>query len=119
VSFSLYGTMLAGGCIALGLAIPRMPRVFARLAFVPVGEPVFPTVPRRAVQQLGEPQAARTTYRSAPSTKLSLASLPGDARVGGTDFVHDELELPIAGPDRLACVQALSADTSSPQGETH
>jgi len=87
---SSMGAMLAtywllGGFFAalilLDVAVARLPRALARLAFVRVGDEVRLPVPRATAALLPAAEDVSTNYREAPSRTLSLASFARGARV--------------------------------------
>jgi hypothetical protein len=79
--------------IALSAALVRIPRIFGRLAFVPVGAPVTLPIPVRAAAAATSQEDPSATYRTTGLRPFGLAEIPGAARteVGGfrLDFFGD------------------------------
>jgi hypothetical protein len=71
---------------AAGFAVRRAPRVFAPLAFLPVGRPVTVPIPPETAALWMSRQERAVTYRSAGSEELGLAHLPGQAVVTYDDY---------------------------------
>jgi hypothetical protein len=77
--------VLLAAFASVGVAFPYLPRVFAPLAFLPVGKPVTLPVPARAVAALTAGENVSVTYRSRWPNTLSLEQIPGAAMVERDD----------------------------------
>jgi hypothetical protein len=87
VIFSSEGFGAVLTCSAISAALPRIPRIFARLAFLPVVRPVTVPIPATTTALLKSRRDDRAdTYRSTGAETLELSKIPGELSVTHEDF---------------------------------
>jgi hypothetical protein len=72
--------------VVFSAAVPRVPRLFAPLAFLPVGVPVTLAIPAGAAAAWRVRQQRSATYRTMETAPLDLSAMPGESRVERDDF---------------------------------